>query len=131
MGAYSRNGPLFESWVLIRGGCVLDIPVSRVGTYSRETLNRGRCLIEALGTRFWSLCALLPRTRHIFIFYFFSSIVKKANTYGKKIRYITFITLVQYDKKWWLFTQQSIFSIERILFNILLYSLSLNTKYKQ
>ena len=41
MGAYSRNGPLFESSVLIRGGRVLDIPVSRVGTYSRKTLNRG------------------------------------------------------------------------------------------
>ena len=48
MGAYSRNGPLFESSVLIRGGRVLDIPVSRVGTNSRETLNRGRRLIEAL-----------------------------------------------------------------------------------
>ena len=48
MGAYSRNWPLFESWVLIRGEQVLDITVLRVDTYSGETLNRGRRLIEAL-----------------------------------------------------------------------------------
>ena len=42
IGPYSRVGCLFE------GGRVLDITVSRVGTYTREKFNRGRRLIEAL-----------------------------------------------------------------------------------
>ena len=50
-----KDGRLFEELALIRelgaysrGGRVLDITVSRVGTYTREKLNRGRRLIEAL-----------------------------------------------------------------------------------
>ena len=42
IGPYSRVGCLFEV------GRVLDITMLRVDTYSRETLNRGRGLIEAL-----------------------------------------------------------------------------------
>ena len=38
MGANSRNGRLFEE------GCSLDIPVSRVGAYSRGSLFEGGAL---------------------------------------------------------------------------------------
>ena len=33
-----KDGRLFEEWALIRGGRLLDIPVHRVGTYSRWAL---------------------------------------------------------------------------------------------
>ena len=31
-----ENVRLFEGWVLMRGVCLLDIPVSKVGAYSGE-----------------------------------------------------------------------------------------------
>ena len=44
-----KDRSFFERWVLVRGGRLLDIPVSRVGAYSR-----GR-LIEALRYKFQEL----------------------------------------------------------------------------